>query len=146
MSTEPVWPEPTARSLSRHCTCWDGRGGSGGNPAWDEGELLRTLRGNTAAAARVARVFLEECPGVAQRLRAAVRDGDHAALQRLTHRLKGNAGILRAPAVGDATGRLERLAPGEDLVARAEEHLVFLEGCLDRLCEALGGFLARTGG
>ena len=141
MSNEPVWPVANTRSLSRRCVGVGGGGGSSRDAVWDDSELLRTLRGNKASAARVARAFLDDCPRVAQRLCDAVRDGDRAALQGLTHRLKGNAGILRASAVRDAVEELEQDAARDDLAA-AEQHLKVLEGCLKRLCEALGGFLA----
>ena len=143
MSTEPAWPVSNTRSLSRRCAALGGGGGSSRNAVWDDTQLLRTLRGNRAAAARVARAFLDDYPRVALRLRDAVRDGDRATLQHLTHRLKGNAGILRAPAVSDAAEKLEQVADGDDLVP-AEQHLIVLEECLNRLCEALGAFLATA--
>ncbi|HSH69412.1 MAG TPA: Hpt domain-containing protein [Deferrisomatales bacterium] len=145
MSIEPVWPVSGTRSLSRCCAPLGGGGGSVRNPVWDDTQLLRTLRGNREAAARVARAFLDDHPQVAQRLRDAVRDGDRTRLQHLTHRLKGNAGILRAPAVRDAAEKLEKAAAGDDL-APAEQRLVVLEQCLAHLCEALGGFLASVEG
>ena len=132
-------PDQTAGTVAAHRPA--DRGGDG---AWDAGTLLQTLRGDRAAAARVVVAFLEDCPRVAQCLRDALRGGDAREVERLAHRLRGNAAILRAPAVRDAAARLERGAAGGDLSA-AEEHLLALEQGLGRLCDALGGFLAETG-
>lgn len=144
MPTEPAWPIPNPRSLSRHCSGPGGGGSSTAATVWDEASLLRTLRGSTPAAARVAQAFLDDCPRVTQRLREALRDGDRTTLQHLAHRLKGNAGILRAPVVRRAAETFESHIDGEDL-GPAEPLLRELEAGLARLCDALGAFLAGTG-
>ena len=144
MSNEPTWPVAAPGPLSRLCADSGGGGGSSRAGVWDSTALLRTLRGNTQAAARVARAFLDDYPRVAQSLRDAVRDGDSDAVERLAHRMKGNAGILRARAVQDAAQKLERIA-GAGNLASAGDRLVALEHDLSLLCSALGGFLAAAG-
>jgi HPt (histidine-containing phosphotransfer) domain-containing protein len=143
MPNEAIWPVPTPRALSRLCAGLDGGGGGGRDPVWDHTALLRTFRGNTSAVVRVTRVFLDDCPRSAQRLRVALRAGDRVTLQRLAHRIKGNAGILRAGTVREAAERLERHVDRGDL-EDAEPQLRALEQCLARLCDSLSEFLART--
>lgn len=144
MSVDPVWPVPAPVSLSRRCAALDG--GGGGSPSaavWDAAALLRTLRDNRPAAARVVRAFLEDAPRVAAELREAVTSGHRVTLQHQAHRLKGNAGILRAKALRDAAETLGRIADGEDLSPAALQ-LAALEQHLAHLCDELQVFLAEV--
>lgn len=141
MSVDPVWPVRTPVSLSRRCVALDGGGGGSHQAtAWDAAGLLRTLRDNRPAAARVVRAFLDDAPRVVVELREAVTRGHRVALQHQAHRLKGNAGILRAKALRDAAETLGSIADGVDLSPAALQ-LAALEQHLAQLCEELKGFL-----
>ena len=141
MSVDPIWPVRTPVSLSRRWAALDGGGGGGHQAtAWDAAGLLRTLRDNRPAAARVVRAFLEDVPRVAAELREAVTSGHRVGLQHQAHRLKGNAGILRAKALRDAAEALGRIADGEDLSPAALQ-LAALEQHLAQLCGELKAFL-----
>lgn len=145
MSVDPVWPVRTPASVSRRWIALDG-GGGGCHPAtaWDVAGLLRTLRDNRPAAARVVRAFLDDAPRVVLELRAAVSDGNRVALQHQVHRLKGNAGILRAKALREAAETLGKIADGEDLSAVAVP-LAAVEQHLASLCQELEEFLVVPG-
>jgi PAS domain S-box-containing protein len=81
-------------------------------------------------------LFLANEPPRLATLRAAVADGDAAAVQRAAHQFKGSAGTMGAGEVMALSQGLEQLARGGTL-AGAEELMGALESALARACVAL---------
>jgi signal transduction histidine kinase/CheY-like chemotaxis protein len=81
--------------------------------AFDLTKALQNAGGRRGLLARMAALFLAECPGTMAEIRTALARGDYPALGRAAHRLKGSAGSLGSPGVAGAAARLEAIARGE---------------------------------
>jgi HPt (histidine-containing phosphotransfer) domain-containing protein len=82
---------------------------------FDRAGALAQAAGDPVLLREILGLFLTECPGWRAGLRAAVADGDAAALQRTAHTLKGSLGVLAA---ADALAAAERLESPGSLPAR----------------------------
>jgi HPt (histidine-containing phosphotransfer) domain-containing protein len=94
------------------------------------------LHGDTALAAAMAAVMLQELPGQLDGVRRAVATGDAEGLTQAAHLLKGSVGNFVAEESLAAAFRLEQLGRAGDLHA-APEALRALETALERLTPVL---------
>jgi CheY-like chemotaxis protein len=86
-------------------------------PLWDDDSALRALNGNHAHVALMRQLFRAELPQQAERIAAALRDSNSAALSSELHKLMASAGFVGA-------SRLARTA--RDLQTRPDsEHARF---------------------
>jgi two-component system sensor histidine kinase/response regulator len=69
----------------------------------------RQTGGDAALRAEIIQMFLEDCPRRVADIRAAIAQGDAAALMSSAHSLKGAAAYLSASIVRGHAGDLERL-------------------------------------
>jgi len=77
--------------------------------AIDRPVLLARLGGDEELMRDVVRVFLEDCPGYLERIRAAVDRQDAVRLRAEAHALRGAAANMAASAVEDAARALEQI-------------------------------------
>ena len=102
---------------------------------YDQSSTLRRTGGDESLLFDLMELFVEDCPRQLQRIREAMDCGDHPAIQRFAHALKGTIANFSAARAVKAAGNLEEIADTQDLVA-AELAFVKLEQELDRLKEA----------
>lgn len=57
---------------------------------WTPSRMLARLDGDLELAQQLAAIFIEECPNMLQRLRAAVAEGATDEVRRAAHALKGS--------------------------------------------------------
>ena len=75
-------------------------------PGVDVRTAIKRLAGNVVLYRKLLRSFAGQLPGVGERLRRLQEDGEHEALFREAHDLKGTAGNLGLDSIYQATGRL----------------------------------------
>ena len=80
----------------------------------DTDALLERVGGNRRLLSEVIRLFVEECPHMIGRMRAALDDGDSRALNRAAHAFKGSAANFAADAVVYLAQQLETDAANGD--------------------------------
>ena len=76
---------------------------------FDPAAFERQTGGDAALRAEIIQMFLEDCPGRVEEIRAAVTRGDAPALVSSAHALKGSAAYLSASIVRARAADLERL-------------------------------------
>ena len=101
---------------------------------------LGRVDGDRELLKEIAELFLEECPGSLEAVRAAVASRDPAALQRAAHSLKGAVSNFGERAAHKAALRLEQMGRSGELAGSAEA-LRELEEALERLCAELREFI-----
>lgn len=82
----------------------------GGPPVWDDAAAISALGGSPENLAALRELFLSELRSTRDRVVAAARDGDGAALGDALHRLRASCGFVGAARL-DAAGRALRDAP-----------------------------------
>ncbi len=102
---------------------------------------LARVDGDRELLKEIAGLFLEECPGSLEAVRAAVAAGDPAALQRAAHSLKGAVSNFGERTAHKAALRLEDMGRAGDLAGSADA-LRELEEALARLISELREFIA----
>jgi signal transduction histidine kinase/HPt (histidine-containing phosphotransfer) domain-containing protein/ActR/RegA family two-component response regulator len=88
-------------------------------PVFDYREALARVGGSAQVLAKIARLFIEDCPARVAALKAAIEARDAEALRRAAHALKGSAGNVSAKRLFEAARVLERL--GEESRLEAAE-------------------------
>lgn len=106
----------------------------------DVEEALQRLGNDEELLGDIVQVYLEDAPGIVERVRAAVAAGDCTALLRAAHSLKGLAATLSAHDVIGAALKLEHLAAAKNL-GEAPEALVQLDRSVAQLNQAVKKFL-----
>lgn len=76
-------------------------------PLWDDAAALRVLNGNRDHVAALRSLFVTELVGVVDRIAAAVRNRDDAALHAELHRLHASCGFVGAARLGSAARVME---------------------------------------
>lgn len=76
-------------------------------PVWDDAAALRALNGERAHVDALRRLFLDELPATHARVLACARDGDHAGLLEVLHRLRASCGFVGAARLGQAVAALQ---------------------------------------
>jgi HPt (histidine-containing phosphotransfer) domain-containing protein len=94
--------------------------------------LTRRLGGDEDLAQQLAKVFLEEYPGLVGDMRAAVSAGDAEAVAQTAHTVKGSVGYFEAAGAMEAARELEALGRAGSL-AGAPAVLERLEAELDQV-------------
>lgn len=74
---------------------------------WDDAAALRALGGEAAHVVALRTLFREELPGQRERLHAAARAGDEAAMRAELHRLAASCGFVGAAGVATAVRELQ---------------------------------------
>ncbi len=82
--------------------------------AFDGEELLGLVGGDREMAASLIDLYLEELPGLLERMARGLADKDSEGLALAAHALKGSSANLRAPGLALAARRLESLAKAGD--------------------------------
>jgi CheY-like chemotaxis protein len=99
------------------------------NPVGQEpssAELLARFDGDSELFKELAGIFLQECPGLLNGIREALRAGDAKLLERMAHTLKGSVGNFMMQGPRETAERLELLARSGQL-SGAEEIFHTLE-------------------
>jgi PAS domain S-box-containing protein len=91
--------------------------------ALDSESALRRIVGNKRLYMDLLRRFIEGQEGVADKVREALKAGDRALAERLSHTLKGLSGNIGAAGIQVAAGELERAIGGKEAEAPIEEIL-----------------------
>jgi histidine phosphotransfer protein HptB len=102
----------------------------------DWGAAVAQLDGDEALLQEMVPLFLEECPKLMTRIRAAMTQGDMAALRRAAHTLKSSADVFAAKPLVDAALRLETMGRDGEL-KHGEKAWADLEDVMSRLLPAL---------
>ena len=102
---------------------------------YDRGSALRRTGGDESLLFDLMELFVEDCPRQLHRIREAMERGDHAAIHRLAHALKGTIGNFSAAGAFNAAGHLEETANTRNLTA-TQEAFAALEDELEHLKEA----------
>ncbi len=98
----------------------------------DRADMLARLGGKPERVARMAGLFLEECPKLRAQMRTAAESQNADDLRRAAHTLVGSVGYFGAPAITATARRVEESARTADLPA-ATAALSELDPLLDRL-------------
>jgi two-component system, sensor histidine kinase and response regulator len=117
---------------------------SSATAALDGARLLNRVNGDAELLAELIGLFLGECPGLLEQVRAAVaaRDGDR--LRAAAHALKGSVSNFDATAAFDAAVQLEQIGRARDW-ALARKGLAALEAAAADLQSALAELQTATG-
>ncbi len=78
---------------------------------------LRRLDGDRELLAELAQFFLEDSPGLLEKLRDGLRSGEAKTVQRAAHSLKGLAANFGARGTVDAASAVEEHGQSGDLAA-----------------------------
>ena len=113
-------------------------------PSIDRAALLADFGGNSALMADVIRVFLSDAPAQMETLRAAVADGDAAAIAAAAHALKGAVGLFSKGDAYEAARTLEHAARAGELADVSARYTRILDG-LSRVTEDLDALLSTLG-
>jgi signal transduction histidine kinase/CheY-like chemotaxis protein len=109
---------------------------SGESEVFDKTEALARVGGSEEAFVRVARMFLEDAPGMVERIRQGIAAGDATMVGEAAHSLKGSVGIFAAEGAFEAALTLQDMGRGGDLRG-AGEAFEDLKGRIARLVQAL---------
>jgi len=105
---------------------------------------LRRLDGDRELLAELAQFFLEDSPGLLDRVRDGLRSGDARTVQRAAHSLKGLAANFGAQGAVDAASAVEDCGQSGDLAAAAAA-LPQLERQVGLLQTALAAYRQSSG-
>jgi PAS domain S-box-containing protein len=111
----------------------------GSAPIFNRDEALRNVGGDEAILAEMIELFSAECPKQMANIAAAYQTGDHVALSRAAHTLKGSVSLFGAEGARAAAQRLELI--GRD--GKMEEYPQAwdeLQRHIDELLQALRTF------
>jgi signal transduction histidine kinase/DNA-binding response OmpR family regulator len=100
---------------------------------FDLAELLRTVSDDRALVNELGAMFLDDAPNQVDAMRAAIANGDYAALKFAAHAIKGSAATLTARRVAKHARTLEVLAGEGRSMSEAAQHLADLETALGEL-------------
>jgi two-component system, sensor histidine kinase and response regulator len=102
------------------------------NRLGDDEDLLRDI----------VQIFLEDVPGMIEKIHKAVAETDANSLQRAAHSLKGLTATLSAHGVVSAAAQLEHIATSRNL-AEAAQAAAEVERRVNELTQAAQQFLRR---
>jgi two-component system, sensor histidine kinase and response regulator len=101
--------------------------------------LKEAFEGDAQLAARVAGVFLQTTPDLAQKLEDAIERQDFDLIQRYAHTLRGSLSQLHATTLEEHARTIES-AGLEKKIVPAQQAMVRLKSELDLLCLRLKAF------
>ncbi|MGH7556150.1 MAG: response regulator, partial [Longimicrobiales bacterium] len=101
-------------------------------------DLRRRFDGDQALLREIVDLFLDDTPTLLEQLRASIQRGDHGAVEREAHMLKGSVSHFGATAAVDAARQLEGMGRAGDL-SQATAALSALESALSELMPVLVG-------
>jgi HPt (histidine-containing phosphotransfer) domain-containing protein len=102
-------------------------------------DALRRLGDDEDLLRDIVQIYLEDSPGIVERIHTAVDKGDASGLQRAAHSLKGLAATLSASEVVDAAARLEHMGASKNLsdvakaVGEVDQHVNDLNAAAQQL-------------
>jgi HPt (histidine-containing phosphotransfer) domain-containing protein len=102
-------------------------------------DALRRLGGDEELLRDIVQIYLEDAPGIIERIHNAAAQSDTNALQRAAHSLKGLGATLSASEVVGAAARLEHMAASKNLsdtakaVAEVDRHVSDLNAAVQQL-------------
>ena len=86
-------------------------------PTFDRDVALARVEGDEALLQEIVQLFLEQTPGLVERIERAIALQDGQTLERTAHALKGSASNLGAKAMAAAAARLESIGRNGDFAA-----------------------------
>ncbi len=98
---------------------------------FNRAKLLDEVDGNVNLIRRLAKLYAEGTPHLLEQIRAGVRSGDAAQLERAAHTLKGSLAQFHAAGAMNTARELEDLGHRRDLVTAAPTLLVLEKGLAD---------------
>ena len=110
-------------------------------PAWDYQQARARTAEDEVLLREIVRIFLQESPGLLERIEQGLAERDGDALERAAHSLKGQIRCLAAPEALSAAEKLEERARARDFPAAAavlpELHAAMarLDSQLQKFCE-----------
>ena len=108
----------------------------------DVDEALQRLGNDDDLLRDIIQIYLEDAPGMIQKIRAAIEENNADSLQRAAHSLKGLASTLSAHEVVDVAYRLEHIAATRNL-AEAAKTAAEAEQRVDELSRAVKDYLRQ---
>jgi len=106
-------------------------------------QALEQMDGDRELFGEVVELFRRELPGLVQRIRDAIGQGDAAELEQAAHKLKSSVGIFGKSVAFGACQELEKMGQNQQLTGAATQ-LAELEQMLARLNAALAEHFAAT--
>jgi two-component system sensor histidine kinase/response regulator len=113
----------------------------GGDELINRDELKEIMGGEKSLLEKCIQVFITNYPPLLKRIIDDVEQGDHAGLEKDTHKLKGMLSYLAAHNAANTALRLGKLAPGNTL--QANGYIRLLETSYKDICEFLEGVLEK---
>ncbi|MEJ7638912.1 MAG: response regulator, partial [Singulisphaera sp.] len=108
----------------------------------DHAAALARVGGDRAFLEEMAAMFLDDCPGLMEGIRAAIARGDAPEVRAVTHTLKNWVGNFIAPTVFEATRAMEEMGQTGDLAGAAAAY-VTLEREIERLVPELATLVSE---
>jgi len=108
-------------------------------PAWDYQQARARTAEDEVLLREIVRIFLQESPGLLERIEQGLAERDGDALERAAHSLKGQIRCLAAPEALSAAEKLEESARAHDFSAAAAA-LPELDAAMARLDSQLRKF------
>ena len=113
------------------------------NHIFDKEAAVKSL-GSVRLLNKVARLFLENGPGLLEGVNQAVSSQNHEALERSAHKLVSSMAYLAAAPTRNTASSLERMGRTEDMDG-ASEVLAKLSNEMDQLRVAIEALLQEEG-
>jgi CheY-like chemotaxis protein len=141
-ATKPIQSEALFEAIDQ---VLGGPVGSGSGPkspplsleVFDREAALESMAGDEKLLGEVVGMFLDDCPRLLAKLRAAIAGGDLAGFGRAVHTLRGTAGHVAAGEIDAAATRLDAVARSGSCSGASAE-VEALAAALDRFRHAVG--------
>jgi len=108
----------------------------------DVSDALQRLGNDEELLREIVKIYLEDAPGIVERIHTAVSAADSNGLRRAAHSLKGLAATLSAHEVAGVTSRLEHMGATRNL-AEAAKTVAEVDQRVAELDEAVRVYLRR---
>jgi PAS domain S-box-containing protein len=106
-------------------------------------DALASVDGDKNFLKEIVELFVKECPTMVAQIRQAVNEGNAAAVDRASHKLKGVVGNFGGRNAYDLAWKLEQLGKSNNLT-NVKELFFSLEKEMERLTEALERFVGES--
>jgi HPt (histidine-containing phosphotransfer) domain-containing protein len=108
--------------------------------AMDVSDVLQRLGDDEELLRDIVQIYLEDVPGMLERIHSAVSGGDANSLRRAAHSLKGLAATLSAQEVVGVASRLEHMGAARNL-AEASQIVTEVDQRVSELTQSVQEFL-----
>ena len=97
-----------------------------GAACFDREKAIEGVEGELELMGEIARIFIEDCPGLVGSVRDALEADDAAALSNAAHALNGSIAVFGADVAADLAAQLEREGRARAMIEELEAEVARL--------------------